>query len=217
MITMLTPESIRMKLRDRFGMPALPEKLPPLDELIKTILSQNTNDRNRDYAFDALKDHFPRWVDILSSAPGELEGIIAPAGLASTRSQTIRNLLSRIYSDGRENFPDLCTMDPGEAFGSLVSIKGVGPKTASCVLLFSCGLPAFPVDTHIHRVAGRLGLLPEKADRLKAHNVLGNFFAAPHYLEVHLNLIRLGREICRPRKPGCSSCPLNEVCPAGGS
>ena len=205
-----------MKLRNRFGIPAPPEKLPPLDELIKTILSQNTNDRNRDYAFYALKERFPRWIDILSSAPGELERIIAPAGLASKRSRTLRDLLSRIYGGEREDFPDLCAMDPGQAFQSLVSIKGVGPKTASCVLLFSCGLPAFPVDTHIHRVTGRLGLLPEKADRLKAHNILGNFFSAPHYLEIHLNLIRLGREICRPRNPDCGTCPLNEGCPAGG-
>jgi endonuclease-3 len=211
----LTPESIRVRLRDRFGLPPSPEKLPPLDELIKTILSQNTNDRNRDRAFQALKDRFPRWVDILSAPVEELQRVISPAGLAATRSRTIHGLLTRIYSDGEGGLPDLCAMEPEEAFQTLVSIRGVGPKTASCVLLFSCGLPAFPVDTHIHRVTARLGLLPEGSDREKAHEILGKLLPRAHYLELHLNLIRLGREVCRPRKPDCGSCPLEALCPTG--
>lgn len=208
----LSPESIRMRLRDHFGKPSPPQRLPALDELIRTILSQNTTDRNRDLAFRALKKRYPRWKDILSSPPGELESIIAPAGLRVRRGSAIRGLISRVFAGGKDSLPDLRAMGPKEALRTLTSIKGVGPKTAACVLLFSCGMPAFPVDTHIHRVAGRLGLLPEKTDRVKAHDILGRLFPPGDYLEIHLNLIRLGREICRPQKADCVSCPLQNGC-----
>jgi endonuclease-3 len=210
----VTPDYIIAMLRRRFGVPPLPERNPPLDELIRTILSQNTNDRNRDRAFYALKSRCPQWKDILALPPGELSGVIAPAGLGPTKSRRILDLLKIVYSDGREGLPDLCSMDPEAGIEYLTSFEGVGPKTASCVLLFSCGIPVFPVDTHIYRVAGRLCLIPAGADRVRAHEVLGALFEPRHYLELHLNFIRLGREVCRPRKPDCGRCPLKEKCPS---
>lgn len=210
----VTPDYILISLRNRFGLPSPPERKPPLDELILTILSQNTNDLNRDRAFIALKARCPDLRDAKGLPLGELARLIEPAGLGPTKSRRIQDLLKSIYGDGRRGLPDLCLMNPDEGLEYLTGFKGVGPKTASCVLLFSCGVPVFPVDTHIFRVGRRLGLLREKADRDKAHEVLGSFFPPDHYLELHLNLIRLGRELCRPRKPDCSRCPLEQRCPS---
>ena len=195
-------------------MPVPPERVPPLDELIRTILSQNTNDRNRDRAFTALRARYPDWRDILDAPQAELEQVISPAGLGPTKGKRIHDLLSLTYQNGREDLDDLCKVGRAQAYEHLMSIKGVGPKTASCVLLFSCGIPAFPVDTHIYRVTGRLRLLPKGADRIKAHEILADYFEPEHYLELHLNLIRLGRQICRSGKPDCSICPLEEICPS---
>jgi endonuclease-3 len=211
---MMTPDDIMTGLRSRFGIPHPPQKRDPIDELILTILSQNTNDRNRDRAFTALKARCPDMRQVLHLTGEELARIIEPAGLGPTKSRRIHDLLSRLYGGGRKGLPDLCSMDPDEGMRYLTGFKGIGPKTASCVLLFSCGLPAFPVDTHIFRTGMRLGLLPPKADRVKAHAVLAGFFAPEHYLELHLNLIRLGREICRPGRPDCGRCPLAHGCPS---
>jgi len=191
--------------------------MAPLDELIRTILSQNTNDLNRDRAFSALKARCPELRDALDLPFGELAKIIGPAGLGPTKSRRILDLLGEIYGDGRTGLPDLCSMHPRESFKYLTGFKGVGPKTASCVLLFSCGVPLFPVDTHIFRIGRRLGLIPAGADRARAHDVLGEIFRPKHYLEVHLNLIRLGREVCRPGKPDCGLCPLEQACPSSGT
>lgn len=203
---------IRVRLHERYGVPAEPPRLEPLDELVRTILSQNTNDRNRDTAYRALQGRFRGWEEVLEVSVEELAGIIAPAGLGPTKSRRIHDILRQIYEEGERDLLDLCTL-PGEvAMRRLLSIKGVGPKTAACVLLFSCRYPVFPVDTHIYRVAGRLGLLPDGADRVKAHEVLGKTFPPEHYLELHLNMIRLGREVCRPSKPLCGECPMGDVC-----
>ncbi len=211
----LVPDLIRSRLLDRFGEPRPPQKLPPVDELVRTILSQNTNDRNRDRAFQALRRRFRDWRDVAEAPVQELARVISPAGLGPTKSRRIHDLLVRVLEGGEAGLHDLCRLPPEEAYERLLAIKGVGPKTAACVLLFSCGLPAFPVDTHVYRVAGRLGLLPPKADRIKAHKVLGTLFPERHYLELHLNLVRLGREVCRASRPLCPECPLVDVCPAG--
>ncbi|UCF88639.1 MAG: endonuclease III [bacterium] len=203
---------IRERLHTRYGLPAQPPRLAPLDELVRTILSQNTNDRNRDTAYRALKDRFGSWKEVLQVSRSELAGIISPAGLGPTKSRRIRDILSGIYEKGERDLLKLCSLPPREALERLLALKGVGPKTAACVLLFSCGHPAFPVDTHIHRIAGRLGLLPEGADRHRAHERLGDLFPQEHYLELHLNLIRLGREVCRPNKPLCPACPIQDLC-----
>jgi endonuclease-3 len=210
----MTPDYILTSLRNRFGIPTPPERKSPLEELILTILSQNTNDLNRDRAFRGLKARCPDLRKVLDLPPGELGRLIEPAGLGPTKSRRIQDLLGSLYGDGREGLPDLCSMNPEESMKYLTGFKGIGPKTASCVLLFSCGIPLFPVDTHIFRIGGRLGLLPEKADRIMAHEVLGSFFPPEHYLELHLNLIRLGRELCRAVKPSCGRCPLEKECPS---
>lgn len=214
MANRVDPDYITTGLRNRYGTPPPPERKPPLDELILTILSQNTNDVNRDRAFHALKERCPELKDVLTLADGDLARIIGPAGLGPTKSRRIKELLQHLYGNGRKGLPDLCSMTAAQGVEYLTGFKGVGPKTASCVLLFSCGIPVFPVDTHIYRVAGRLGLLPKGADRVRAHEVLGAVFEPEHYLELHLNMIRLGRETCRPARPDCSRCPLAERCPS---
>ncbi|NOY87676.1 MAG: endonuclease III [Deltaproteobacteria bacterium] len=212
------PTYIPTRLNDWFGTPDPPPKRSPLDELILTILSQNTNDRNRDRAFSALVERFPHWKDVLSSSREELEKVISPAGLGPTKSRRIWRILLDIPGPDGENdgesLGDICHLSREEARERLTSLKGVGPKTAACVLLFSCGIPAFPVDTHIFRVCRRLGILKPGVDRVKAHWILEQFFYEKDYLDVHLNMIRLGREICRSRNPLCPGCPLGEVCPS---
>ncbi|TNF49237.1 hypothetical protein EP232_01640 [bacterium] len=207
-------DSVKSALREKFGIPGLPRERPPLDELILTILSQNTNDRNRDRAYTSLKSRFPKWENILKSTPGELQAAIATAGLGHTKSTRIWNILEAALVKKEIVFDKLCSLSRQEALNSLLALDGVGPKTAACVLLFSCGIPAFPVDTHIYRVCGRLGLLPSGTDRVKAHTVLATFFHEEDYLEVHLNIIKLGRQICKPRRPLCRECPLEDVCPS---
>jgi len=201
----------------KFGMPAVPEKREPLDELVRTILSQNTNDRNRDRAYRALQERFGEWEEVLEVSAQELEAIIAPAGLGPTKSGRIRDILERVYKDGDRDLLNLCTLTEQQAMKKLMSIKGVGPKTASCVLLFSCGHPVFPVDTHVFRVARRLGLVPEGCDRVKAHEALAKVVPREHCLELHLNMIRLGREVCRPSRPLCRECPLADLCPSSSA
>ena len=209
----LTPDLIRSRLRDQFGVPERPRARPPLDELVLTILSQNTNDRNRDRAFDAMKTRFPNWREVLESSPEELEAVIAPAGLGRTKSRRIWAILEEVNS-GTLDVDGLCDLSREMALELLTGLKGVGPKTAAWVLLFSCRMPAFPVDTHVFRVCGRLGLLAPGTDRVKAHAVLEEYFDDRDFLEIHLNIIRLGRQICRARSPACGLCTLSDVCPA---
>lgn len=205
---------IRVRLHERYGAPVEPQRLEPLDELVRTILSQNTNDRNRDTAYRALHGRFQNWEKVLEVSTEELASIIAPAGLGPTKSRRIHSILRQIYKEGEKDLLDLCALPGERAMQRLLSLNGVGPKTAACVLLFSCRYPVFPVDTHIYRVAGRLGLLPDGADRVKAHKVLGKILPPEHYLELHLNIIRLGREICRPSRPLCGECPMGDICPS---
>ncbi len=208
----LTPEVVINRLRSRFGIPNPPPGRPPVDELICTILSQNTSDRNRDRAFRSLKDRFPTWGMVLDSSVGELEEVIAPAGLGPTKSKRIWDILHS--ADTLDALERICEHSREDGLALLTGLKGVGPKTAACVLLFSCGVPAFPVDTHVFRVAGRLGILDNGEDRVRAHAVLEGYFDSRDYLEGHLNIIKLGRVICRPRRPLCQECPLADYCPS---
>jgi endonuclease-3 len=204
---------IHHRLLDFFGHPEWREPLLPLDELVSTILSQNTNDGNRDRAFRLLRLRFPTWEAVRDAETQEVVEAIRPAGLANQKGPRIQNLLRLITAErGNLDLSFLEQMTPNEAREWLLKFKGVGPKTAAIVLQFSLGKPAFPVDTHILRVSRRLGLIPKRASAEQAHRLLGQLLPPDTYYAAHLNLIRLGREVCQARRPLCAQCPLSEVC-----
>jgi endonuclease III len=198
-----------------FGLPEWRLALSPLDELVSTILSQNTNDRNRDVAFNRLKAAFPFWEDVRDADLTTVIECIRPAGLANQKGPRIQTVLREITAErGDLDLMFLKELPAEEAHSWLLRFNGVGPKTAAIVLQFSLGTPAFPVDTHIYRVSGRLGLRPKNLNVEQAHPYLAGLFDPSTYGSAHLNLIRLGREICHARKPACPACPVNHVCPA---
>ena len=204
---------VHQRLLAFYGFPVWRTPLPPVDELVSTILSQNTNDLNRDRAFEALRKRFPSWDEVCDVDPDEVISTIRPAGLANQKGPRIQQVLREIMAE-RGNL-DLTflkdwSVEPGRSW--LMNFKGVGPKTAAIVLLFSLGIPAFPVDTHIFRVTGRIGLRPVNMTVEAAHTHLENLFPQESYYAVHLNIINLGRQICTARRINCSICPLQEVC-----
>jgi endonuclease-3 len=200
-------------LLEKYGDPSWRESLPILDELISTILSQNTNDNNRDRAFAKLKRTFNSWEDVRDADEASVIEAIRSAGLAKQKGPRIQKILRQITAE-RDSLDLAFLRDkPTEdAMAWLMKFNGVGPKTASIVLLFSLGKPAFPVDTHIQRVSGRIGLRPEKLSNEKAHHLLGELFPPETYKAAHLNIIRLGREVCHPRQPECGICVLQSLC-----
>jgi endonuclease-3 len=201
------------RLLDLFGLPEWRDPLPAIDELVSTILSQNTNDRNRDVAFFALIARFPTWEEVRDANPEDVINEIRPAGLANQKGPRIQQALMQITEEcGKLNLDFLKEYAAEDAQTWLMRFNGVGPKTASIVLQFALGIPAFPVDTHIYRVSGRLGLRPEKMSADQAHPHLAGIFQPETYGPGHLNLIRLGREICVARKPKCELCPLIDLC-----
>ena len=207
-------QKIFRKLEEVYGIPAWDDKKPPVDELISTILSQNTNDANRDKAFTALRTRYPGWEAALAAPVAELVAAIRPAGLGPQKGPRILSVLHTIKeARGRIELDFLRAYPPDAARAWLKNLPGVGPKTAAIVMLFALGLPAFPVDTHVHRVTGRLGLRPERMTADAAHGHLASLFYADQYASAHLNLIRLGREVCHARKPDCPHCPLRRMCP----
>lgn len=200
-------------LQQSFGTPEWRLPMDAMDELISTILSQNTNDRNRDIAFFALKEKFPDWEEVRKAELDDIVNLIRPAGLANQKGARIKTVLEQIKQErGDLSLEFLKSMPPAEAHAWLVRFKGVGLKTAAIVMQFSLGMPAFPVDTHVYRVSGRLGLRPEKMNVDTAHEHLATLFIPETYGPAHLNLIRLGREICLARKPSCEHCPLTMHC-----
>lgn len=205
--------AIHQRLIDYFGYPEWRNPLPPVDELVSTILSQNTNDTNRDRAFKSLTERFETWEQVRDAEPEVVIEAIRVAGLANQKGPRIQNALCQITEKrGALDLDFLKEKTPSEARKWLMQFKGVGPKTAAIVLQFSLEMPAFPVDTHIHRVTGRLGLRPEKMSADRAHDYLAELFPEEAYYSAHLNLIRLGREICQARQPDCPVCPLQEFC-----
>ena len=204
---------IRTTLIDNYGHPVWRNPLSPLDELVSTILSQNTNDVNRDRAFDSLIKSFPDWESVRDAPQDEVIAAIRIAGLANQKGPRIQKVLSQITNEcGELSIDFLADMSAEDAKSWLMRFKGVGPKTAAIVLLFSLDQHAFPVDTHVYRVSGRLGLLPDKMSVDAAHTHLEHVFLEQHYYDVHLNIIRLGREVCHARKPECPTCPVRKHC-----
>ncbi len=198
---------------ESFGEPIWRQPLPPISELVSTILSQNTNDLNRDRAFQGLRARFPSWEAVRDARRSEVIAAIRVAGLANQKGPRIQNVLREITRErGDLDLRFLKDLPIEDARAWLMKFKGVGPKTAAIVLLFSLGRPAFPVDTHIYRVTGRIGLRPAKMSLEQAHRHLESLFPPTTYYAVHLNLIRLGREICHPRVPNCPNCPVRALC-----
>lgn len=186
----------------------------PIDELIATVLSQHTNDINRDRAFEQLKRRFPSWEQVLRAPVRSIASAIKPAGLSNQKAPRIKAILQRIAeaNDGNLSLEFLKEMPTGEALEWLKNLPGVGPKTAACVLLFSFGKPVFPVDTHIFRISKRLGWLDEKVTEAKANELLDQIVPNEIKYRLHLNMIAHGRQICRPQKPKCQDCVLRNLC-----
>ncbi|MEX2144339.1 MAG: endonuclease III [Anaerolineales bacterium] len=204
---------VHQRLLDFYGYPQWRNPLPPLDELVSTILSQNTNDVNRDVAFNALKERFSTWEAVRDAPLRQVKAAIRHAGLANQKAPRIQAALRSITkTHGELSLEFLRRLSAPEAKTWLRQFKGVGPKTAAIVLQFSLDKPAFPVDTHIYRVTGRLGLRPSGMNVERAHEYFENLFPPESYYAAHLNIIRLGREICIARQPKCRECPLNNVC-----
>ncbi len=204
---------IHRTLRDRYGDPPHRPDGDPLGALVNTILSQNTNDRNRDIAFAALRARFPTWETVRDAPLDAVIDAIRPAGLAPTKGPNIQAALRQITEErGELSLDFLATLPLEEARQWLTKLNGVGPKTAAIVLLFALGRPAFPVDTHVHRVTRRLGLIPENTSREKAHSLLESLIPPALYWTFHLNLIAHGRQVCHARQPACTECPLQTQC-----
>ena len=205
--------AIRDRLRREYGRPVLRPHRRPVDELVLTVLSQNTNDRNRDVAYGRLRERFSSWADVRDAAVEEVEDAIRPGGLAPTKAVRIKQILGAIADD------DLGWMEEGpleEARDYLCELPGVGRKTAACVLLFAYGRPEVPVDTHVYRVGTRLGLWPERTQLEKAHDIFLRLVDDPdEAYELHVLLIRHGRRTCTARNPDCPACPLRRTCPYG--
>ena len=214
-----TVREIYRRLRTHVGPLDVPRRLEPIDELILTVLSQNTSDTNRDRAYQAMRARYPTWEDLAAADPSELAQAIRPGGLANIKAPRLVSILREVEARNGGSL-DLSWMrraSTERVRGYLTSLPGVGPKTAACVLAFSLGRPALPVDTHVFRVARRLGFFGEKTNPDAAHRAMERLVPARIQVRMHVGLIRLGRLICRPRRPSCEICPLFELCPAGPS
>lgn len=200
-------------LKEMYGYPEWREHLPPVDELVSTILSQNTSDTNRDVAFNRLKERFDCWEDVRDTDPEAVVEAIRPAGLSNQKGPRIQSALQHLTeTQGRITLDHLREMPIDEAKDWLTDIHGIGPKTAAIILLFSMNKPAFPVDTHVHRVTGRLGLIGPKTSAEKAHDELEKIVPPEDFYPFHLQVIQHGREVCHARSPKCEICPLQEEC-----
>lgn len=200
-------------LADFYGEKKFTKGTDPLTELILTVLSQNTNDTNRDRAFESMKSRFPSWEDVMNARPGELAKAIKVGGLAKVKSGRIIRLLKSLKSEnGNLNLGFIVKWDNDSVRDYLLKIDGVGPKTAACVLAFSLGRNVMPVDTHVHRVAGRLGILPKRMTAEAAHDYFTGFADHINLYQFHLNLITHGRRICKARVPLCGECPVKRLC-----
>ncbi len=207
-------QALHQQLDNYYGAPPPRPARDPLAELVQTILSQNTSDVNSDRAYASLCDRYDEDWEAVRSAPlDELADAIRMGGLPNIKAKRIQAVLNQIGEQRGDldlRFLRDRSLEEGRAF--LRGLDGVGPKTAACVLLFSCGKPAFPVDTHVHRVSVRLGLAAPKATAEQAHQVLESSVPADLAYAFHMDLIRHGREICKAQRPRCAACPVAHLC-----
>jgi endonuclease-3 len=207
---------IVQNLENTFGEPHLKEKSDPLAMLINIILSQATSDANSERTFQSLKGRFRTWDAVSNASEAEIAEVIRLGGLANQKSKVIKELLAQITEkQGSLSLEFLDNMPDMEARDYLLQFRGIGPKTVACTLLFALHKEVFPLDTHIFRVLKRMGVLPEKINDTKAHRLLDRVVPEGKFYSLHVNLIRLGRKICRPREPLCDRCPLIEYCDYG--
>lgn len=200
-------------LAAHYGPRAWRGRRDPLDELIMTILSQNTSDRNSGRAYTALRQRFPTWEELLDAPTSEVYEAIKPAGLGNIKAPRIQQTLRSIQErTGELSLDHLDALPLEQARAWLLALDGIGPKTAACVLMFALGRPALPVDTHVHRVSLRLGLIGPRVSAEKAHALLEAALPAEAVYPFHLNLIQHGRLICHARAPECGRCPVVEIC-----
>lgn len=205
---------ITSQLEKAFGIPERKHITDPLSNLMLTMLSQNTNDKNRDVAYERLKRVYPTWEDVMNAPANEIADAIRPGGLANQKSQRMKAILEWIEQEfGSLNLDRLCEMKPDEVIEQFTRLNGVGVKTISVVLMFSCGVDIFPVDTHVHRICRRLELVPENVSAEKTFWLMRPIVPKGKSYSLHMNFLKLGRTICRARKPACPDCPLNNLCP----
>jgi len=209
---------VTQNLEATYGIPKNTHNDDPLDELIATILSQSTTNINSHRAFASLKKRFPDWDSVRRARAASIAAAIQSGGLANVKSVVIKNLLNEIKTRrGELDLSFLKTDRLEEARSFLTSLKGVGPKTAACVLLFSCKRDLFPMDTHIFRITQRIGLVSKRWTDRRAHEQMEKWVPRKKHYSLHVNLIRHGRLICRPRDPKCEECSLIEHCDFGRS
>jgi endonuclease-3 len=204
--------AIRTRLAEVYGLPVMAPHRDAIGELILTVLSQSTNDRNRDVAFLRLTDRFAAWEAVRDAPVEEIEEAIRPGGISKVKSVRIKAILEAIGDpldlDWMEQAP------VAESRDYLVALPGVGRKTAACVLLFAFGLRDVPVDTHVSRVGGRLAILPSKGPFEKLHDEMLRISPPGAELELHVNLLRHGRRTCHAQRPACARCDLRRMCPS---
>ena len=200
-------------LADTYGARRQAKFRNPTEDLILTVLSQNTNDTNRDRAFASLKKKYPGWREVAGASPAGIARAIKTGGLANIKSKRIIKILKQIGEKSADySLRFLKKMSDQDAWDYLMEFEGVGPKTASCVMLFSLGRRTMPVDTHVHRVSARLGLIPDGCTAESAHDWYIELALPVDIYQLHLNMVQHGRTICRPQKPKCEKCPLKRHC-----
>jgi endonuclease III len=232
--------AIRDRLRAIYGIPLAEPHGHPIAELVLTVLSQSTNDRNRDVAYLALRERFPTWEDVRDAPVDLLEEAIRPGGISRIKSARIKAILRAVTDtaqpadsraarlseagcraggrrEGELSLDWLPMLSVPDAQRYLTSLPGVGRKTAACVLLFALGMRDVPVDTHVSRVGTRLGLFRPGAPLVELHDTMLAITPAGQELELHLNMLRHGRRTCYARRPNCAGCALQRMCPSAFS